>query len=119
MVYMGAKSKYAKHIVPILQKCIDENNIDTYIECFCLSQDTKVYTKDDIVEIKDLQIGDYIYDEKGELAKVVNKVKSPKKKGKKITLKGNIILKATDEHKFYLKDSNKEITTEEIKKAMF
>ena len=34
MVYMGSKAKYAKHIVPILQKTIDENNIDTYIECF-------------------------------------------------------------------------------------
>lgn len=35
MVYMGAKSKYAKYIVPILQKCIDENNVTTYIEPFC------------------------------------------------------------------------------------
>lgn len=34
MVYMGAKTKYTKYIVPILQKCIDENNVDTYIECF-------------------------------------------------------------------------------------
>lgn len=34
MVYMGSKSKFAKYIVPILQKTIDENNIDTYIECF-------------------------------------------------------------------------------------
>lgn len=34
MVYMGSKSKYAKYIVPILQKAIDENNITTYIECF-------------------------------------------------------------------------------------
>ena len=31
---MGSKSKYAKYIVPILQKCIDDNNITTYIECF-------------------------------------------------------------------------------------
>lgn len=35
MVYMGSKSKYAKYIVPILQKCIDENNITTYVEPFC------------------------------------------------------------------------------------
>ena len=35
MVYMGSKAKYAKYIVPILQKTIDENNVDTYIECFC------------------------------------------------------------------------------------
>lgn len=34
MVYMGSKAKYAKYIVPILQKCIDENKINTYIECF-------------------------------------------------------------------------------------
>ena len=34
MVYMGSKSKYAKYIVPILQKAIDDNNVTTYIECF-------------------------------------------------------------------------------------
>ena len=34
MVYMGSKAKYAKYIVPILQKAIDENCVDTYIECF-------------------------------------------------------------------------------------
>ena len=34
MVYMGSKAKYAKYIVPILQKVIDENNVNTYIECF-------------------------------------------------------------------------------------
>ena len=34
MVYMGAKTKYAKDIVPILQELIDRNNISTYIECF-------------------------------------------------------------------------------------
>ena len=34
MVYMGAKSKYTGHIVPVLQKAIDDNNVSTYIECF-------------------------------------------------------------------------------------
>ena len=34
MVYMGSKNKYAKDIVPILQKCIDDNNITLYIEPF-------------------------------------------------------------------------------------
>ena len=34
MVYMGSKSKYAPHIVPILQKIIDQNNISVYIEPF-------------------------------------------------------------------------------------
>lgn len=32
--YMGSKSRVAKYIVPIIQKCIDENNITTYIEPF-------------------------------------------------------------------------------------
>lgn len=31
---MGSKAKYAKYIVPILQKAIQDNNVDTYIECF-------------------------------------------------------------------------------------
>lgn len=34
MVYVGSKNRYAKYIVPILQKCIDDNKIDTYIEPF-------------------------------------------------------------------------------------
>ena len=34
MVYMGSKNKYAQYIVPILQKCIDDNNITLYIEPF-------------------------------------------------------------------------------------
>lgn len=34
MVYMGSKARYASHIVPILQKAIDDHNVDTYIECF-------------------------------------------------------------------------------------
>lgn len=34
MKYMGSKSRIAKDIVPILQRYIDENNIDTYVEPF-------------------------------------------------------------------------------------
>lgn len=34
MKYMGSKSRIAKYIVPIIQKCIDDNNITTYIEPF-------------------------------------------------------------------------------------
>ena len=34
MVYMGSKNRYAPYIVPILQKAIDEHNVDTYIEPF-------------------------------------------------------------------------------------
>lgn len=32
--YMGSKSRIAKDIVPIIQKCINDNNIDIYIEPF-------------------------------------------------------------------------------------
>lgn len=34
MKYMGGKSRIAKDIVPIIQKCIDDNNLETYIEPF-------------------------------------------------------------------------------------
>lgn len=34
MKYLGSKNQIAKSIVPILQKCIDDNNITTYIEPF-------------------------------------------------------------------------------------
>lgn len=34
MKYMGSKSRIAKHIVPIIQKYIDENKITKYIEPF-------------------------------------------------------------------------------------
>lgn len=34
MKYVGSKSKIAKYIVPIIQKYIDENNIERYIEPF-------------------------------------------------------------------------------------
>lgn len=33
--YMGSKSRIAKYIVPILQKEIDDNHINVYIEPFC------------------------------------------------------------------------------------
>lgn len=32
---MGSKSRIAKHIVPIIQRYIDENSIECYIEPFC------------------------------------------------------------------------------------
>ena len=34
MKYMGSKSRISKHIVPILQKAIDDNETTTYIEPF-------------------------------------------------------------------------------------
>lgn len=33
MKYMGSKSRIAKHIVPIIQKYIDDNNIENYLDC--------------------------------------------------------------------------------------
>lgn len=35
MTIQGSKVKYIKYIIPILQKCINENNIDTFIDCCC------------------------------------------------------------------------------------
>ena len=34
MKYMGSKSRIAKHIVPIIQNYINENNIEKYVEPF-------------------------------------------------------------------------------------
>lgn len=34
MKYVGSKNKISKHIVPIIQSCIDANDIKTYIEPF-------------------------------------------------------------------------------------
>ena len=34
MKYQGSKSRIAKYIVPIIQKCIDDNEIIKYIEPF-------------------------------------------------------------------------------------
>lgn len=34
MRYMGSKSRIVKYIVPIIQQCIDDNNIEYYIEPF-------------------------------------------------------------------------------------
>ena len=34
MKYVGSKNRISKQIAPIIQKCIDENNITTYIEPF-------------------------------------------------------------------------------------
>lgn len=35
MTYLGSKRKYSKYIVPIIQKAIDENKINTFIDCCC------------------------------------------------------------------------------------
>ena len=35
MKYMGSKSRIAKDIVPIIQKCIDDNNIESKRHAIC------------------------------------------------------------------------------------
>jgi len=34
MKYMGSKNRISKHIVPIIQKCIEDNNVNIYYEPF-------------------------------------------------------------------------------------
>jgi len=34
MKYVGSKARIAKDIVPIIQKCIDDNGIELYVEPF-------------------------------------------------------------------------------------
>ena len=34
MKYMGSKNKYSKYIVPIIQKAINDNDVNLYIEPF-------------------------------------------------------------------------------------
>lgn len=34
MIYQGSKAKLVKDIAPIIQKCIDENKLECYIEPF-------------------------------------------------------------------------------------
>ena len=38
MVYMGSKRRYCKYIVPIIQKYINGNNINTFVNCFAEAQ---------------------------------------------------------------------------------
>lgn len=100
--------------MPILQKTIDEHNVDTYIEPFCLSKNQQVYTKNGIKTIEELQVGDYIYDDNCQLTKVIRKIQSPKTKGRKISLKGNVEIICTDDHKFYL-NNGEEVLAKDLK----
>lgn len=99
---MGSKSRIAKHIIPIIQRYIDENNIETYIEPFCLSGKTILFTEKGIKNLEDIVVGDNILDDTGHYTKVVKKVRSPKKNGKYIKIKGNADIIATDNHLFYV-----------------
>ena len=45
MRYMGSKSKQAKYIVPIIQRYIDNNDIEIYIEPFVGGGTTAIVAK--------------------------------------------------------------------------
>lgn len=115
MKLMGSKSRIAKHIVPIIQKCIDDNNLETYIEPFCLSKSTIVFTDMGIKTIEEINIGDKIIGDNGQYTTVVNKVKSNDKIGKYVKVKGNADFKATNNHIFYV--DGKETKTSELKEG--
>ncbi len=114
MKYVGSKNRLAKDLAPIIQSYIDDNNITHYWEPFCLSKNQNIYTEYGIKQIKDINIGDWVYDDNGELCKVINKIKSPHNKGKKIKIKGNVEIRATDQHKFYLSNGS-EVSTQNLK----
>lgn len=115
MKYMGSKSRITKYIIPVIQKYIDMNNITTYIEPFCLSKDTIVFTDTGIKTIEEINIGDRIIGDNGQYTTVVNKVKSNDKIGKYVKVKGNADFKATNNHIFYV--NGKETKTSELKEG--
>ena len=114
MKYLGSKNRLSKELAPIIQSYIDNNNITKYYEPFCLGKNQIVYTQNGIKSIDEINIGDLIYDDNCQLTKVVNKVKSHITQGKKIKLKGNVEIIATNNHIFYL-DNGQEIKTENLK----
>lgn len=114
MKYVGSKNRLSKDLVPIIQGFIDDNGIKHYYEPFCLGKNQNIYTEYGIKPIKDIDVGDWIYDNNGKLCKVVRKIKSPHNIGKRITVKGNIKINATDKHKFYLSNGD-EILTQDLK----
>ena len=113
MKYMGSKSRIAKDIVPIIQSYITKDT-NGYLEPFCLSKDTILFTKNGIKELKDIKIGDEILSDSGEYTTIINKIKSPNTKGKYIKVKGNADIKATYNHLFYIND-NEPIQVKDLK----
>ena len=99
---MGSKNRIAKHLLPIMLDECEKHGITKWVEPFCLAKTTKVFTKDGIKALSDVEVGDYIYSDSCDLVKIVNKVDSCKTQGLKITLKGNVKIDTTEEHLFYL-----------------
>ena len=112
---MGSKGRIVDDILPIIQQRIEDYNIKTYIEPFCLSKDTIVFTSNGIKTIEELNIGDLILDENGNYTTVINKIKSKDGTGKLVKVKGNADFKATNKHIFYV--NGKETKVSELKEG--
>lgn len=112
---MGSKCRIVDDILPIIQQRIEDYNIKTYIEPFCLSKDTIVFTSNGIKTIEELNIGDLILDENGNYTTVINKIKSKDGTGKLVKVKGNADFKATNKHIFYI--NGKETKVSELKEG--
>lgn len=102
MKYMGSKNRIAKHLLPIMVEAAEKAGITTWVEPFCLAKTTRVFTRDGIKTLSDVDVGDFIYSDSCDLVKIVNKVESCKTQGLNITLKGNVKIDTTEDHLFYL-----------------
>lgn len=103
----------AKHLAPIIQSYVDNPLCQGYIEPFCLSGDTILFTKEGIKTLEEIKVGDYIYDENCELKQIVEKYEIIKS-GLAIHTKGNIDIKCSTDHPFYDEKTNKEILAKDI-----
>lgn len=92
----------------------EKKGITKWVEPFCLAKTTKVFTRDGIKTLSDVEVGDFIYSDSCDLVKVDNKLESCKTQGLKITLKGNVKIDTTEDHLFYLKDG-KEVKAGDIR----
>lgn len=110
--YSGGKYKLLPQILPLFP----QRKFRVFVEPFCLSGDTHLYTKNGIVTLKDLNVGDYILDDSGHFVEVIRKIKSPKQTGIKIKTKGNVEIVATDNHIFYV--DGQEIQAKDLRIGM-
>lgn len=69
----------------------------------CLGKNEYIYTENGAVEIKDILVGDSVYDDRGNLVKVINKIKSKKDT---YVIKGNkgFQVIATSDHQFLMEN---------------